>query len=98
MVRFSAFLAGLPLADLALATGTVSLSLEKRAILDGRPQPVKGIYKRQQSDAGTVESTVYDVLPWSLGGAYYTNSECRSPSHPVLLTMTQSRSEPHPKL
>jgi len=55
------------------ASGTVSLGLAKRDSQDVS-QPAR-IYKRQQSNAGTVEESVFDVLPWSDGGAYYTNSK-----------------------
>ena len=53
------------------AKGTVSLDLSKRSHTDVS-EPAR-IYKRQASNAGTVEESVYDVLPWSYGGAYYTN-------------------------
>lgn len=54
----------------ASATGTVLLSLEKKGLVNGNLQPLKGAYKRE---AGTVSSNVFDVQPWSPGGAYYTN-------------------------
>ena len=69
------------------ATGTVQFDISKRDRFGQKSEVAKGVYKRQAdgfgsyqkrikrqtSNAGTVEESIYDVLPWSLGGAYYTN-------------------------
>lgn len=67
----------------ASATGTLSLSLEKKSVIEtGELAPLRGVHKRS---AGTVNSDVFDVLPWSGGGAYYTNVTIGTP--PQVLTV-----------
>lgn len=65
-----AAVAAINLIGSASATGTVSLSLEKKGLVNGQLQPLKGVYKRE---ASTVSSNVFDVQSWSPGGGYYTN-------------------------
>lgn len=67
------------LIPLVAATGTLSLGVHKRDAFGNRSPAARGVYKRQTSSAGTVEESVYDVLPWSLGGAYYTNVSVGTP-------------------
>jgi len=75
--------AGLIVAVPAAATRTVSMDLVKRSRTN--PSDPHRIYKRQQSAGGTVEESVYDVLTWSTGGAYYTNVSIGTP--PQVLTV-----------
>lgn len=66
------------------ARGTLSLSLSKRDV-NGQASPqAKGVYKRQVSSASTVEESLFDILPWSTGGAYYTNGQYQSPLKPFV--------------
>jgi hypothetical protein len=67
-------------ASLSIATGTLSLGIHKRDGFGQDSPAARGVYKRQISNAGTVEESIYDVLPWSLGGAYYTNGPFPSPN------------------
>ncbi|GAB7357763.1 hypothetical protein MBLNU459_g0413t1 [Dothideomycetes sp. NU459] len=69
----------LALAGAAAAAGTVEFSLSKRDA-SGNPSDVaRGVLLKRQETAGTVEESVYDVLPWSEGGAYYTNISVGTP-------------------
>ena len=74
---------GLVAAVPTAATGTVSMDITKRSREDSS-EPHR-IYKRQQSAGGTVEESLYDVLTWSTGGAYYTNISIGTP--PQVLTV-----------
>lgn len=65
----------LALAGAAAASGTVEFSVSKR---DASGNPSRGVLLKRQETVGTVEESVFDVLPWSDGGAYYTNSELGS--------------------
>lgn len=55
------------------ATGTLQLGVGKRDMAGRESHMDRRVFKRQTSDTGTVEESVFDVLPWSTGGAYYTN-------------------------
>ena len=57
------------IASIAAATGTLSLSLDKKSL---EPEEIAFLRKRS---GGTVQENTFDVFPWSGGGAYYTNGQ-----------------------
>lgn len=57
------------------AIGTVEFPLSKRDVNGEQSHVARGVLWRRQETAGTLEESVYNVLPWSQGGGYYTNSE-----------------------
>lgn len=65
-------LVALATAAVADTAGTFSLDIAKRSKQDATQ--AHRHYRRQQDTTGTVEESVFDVLAWSNGGAYYTNS------------------------
>lgn len=65
----------LALVSVVSATGTIEFPLSKRDASGQESDIARGVLWKRQDTVGTVEESVYDVLPWSLGGAYYTNSE-----------------------
>lgn len=67
----------------AATPGTFSLGITKRSARDSSAP--HRIYRRAESNAGTVEESVFDVLPWSTGGAYYTNITVGTP--PQIITV-----------
>ncbi|KAL1304996.1 hypothetical protein AAFC00_003900 [Neodothiora populina] len=70
----------LALAGAAAATsGTLEFALSKRDAFGQQSQVARGVLLKRQDTIGTVEQSVYDVLPWSLGGAYYTNISVGTP-------------------
>lgn len=78
-LQSSLSLATVALAGTAAATGTLELSISKRDA-SGNPSDVaRGMLVKRQNTAGTVEESVYDVLTWSTGGAYYTNISVGTP-------------------
>ncbi|KAG8623936.1 hypothetical protein KVT40_008912 [Elsinoe batatas] len=93
MLRIWAAMWALSFFHSALGAGTVSLGLEKRALINGGTQPAKGIYKRQVSSGGSVGSTVFDVLPWGVGGAYYTNITVGSPPQTLTVILDTGSSD-----
>ncbi|KAF1355527.1 aspartic peptidase domain-containing protein [Delphinella strobiligena] len=61
------------------ARGTLEFSLSKRDASGKQSDIARGVLWKRQDTAGTVEESVYDVLPWSEGGAYYTNISVGTP-------------------
>ncbi|KAF2218633.1 aspartic peptidase domain-containing protein [Elsinoe ampelina] len=93
MPRLWAALWALSFFHSALSAGTVSLGLEKRSLVNGGTQPAKGVYKRKASSGGSVGSTVFDVLPWGVGGAYYTNITVGSPPQTLTVILDTGSSD-----
>lgn len=73
----------LAFAGAAAASGTLEFPLSKRDASGQQSNIARGVLWKRQDTAGTVEESVYDVLPWSLGGAYYTNSKNHQPASPT---------------
>ena len=71
----SHLLAVVTLAGAAAASGTVEFRLSKRDASGQQSHIARGVVLKRQETTDTVEQSIFDVLPWSLGGAYYTNSE-----------------------
>jgi len=64
-------------ATVVAASGTVEFPLSKRDASGQQSHVARGVILKRQDSDGTVEESVYNVQPWSLGGAYYTNSKRR---------------------
>lgn len=67
-----------------LATGVVEFPLSKRDASGAQSDIARGMLVKR--DPSTVEESVYDVLTWSNGGAYYTNGSSPACHLPIPTT------------